>query len=191
MVGSDGTIYRIFGGSRLPYTSAGAFLTYGFNSFNDVVNANSADMQLPIATISSSQTGQVVPAFIAPRNGSLIDDNGTVYIITNGERQGFSSASVFTGLGYSFSNVMAGDTSFLVTLAPINSTAMRHPDGTVINRNGTIYAIINGTVYGFPNTSIFNSWGLSFPQVVNANSYDNQLPNGGTMNTRMANQLSI
>src|SRR5579884_2362210 len=64
---SNGTVYFINGsGQKQPYTSAGAFLSYGFNSWSNVVAASPEDLALP--------TGPFVP----PMDGSLINDNGTV-----------------------------------------------------------------------------------------------------------------
>jgi hypothetical protein len=192
VLGSDGTVYFInTGNTRSPYTSAGAFLSYKFNTWASVVSASSADMALPLTTYTPNGSTQVTTYFIPPRNGSLINDKGTVYLITNGLRTGFSSEKVFKELGFSFSNVYPGDTSFMVTLAPINSSAMAHPDGTLINDNGTIYVMKNGNRMGFPSMAVFDSWGYWMSEAVKANSYDRQAPVSGVIQTRMSNQLSI
>jgi hypothetical protein len=50
----DGTVWMIFQGQsgvcRRAYTSAGAFLSYGFNSWSQVVAANSDDTALPVCS---------------------------------------------------------------------------------------------------------------------------------------------
>jgi hypothetical protein len=136
---SNGTVYFINSSNqKQPYTSAGAFLSYGFNSWAGVQAASPEDLALP--------TGSYVP----PMDGSLINDQGTVYIMTNGSRAGFTSAAVFTGLGYSFSNVIPGDTSFMNTLSPISSTAMAHPAGTLVNQAGTVYLMTSSGKQGIP-----------------------------------------
>lgn len=71
------------------YTSPGAFLSYKFNSWDKVATANSADLALNVSS-----------DYLAPRNGSLINDKGTIYIITHRARVGFASEAVFKGLGY-------------------------------------------------------------------------------------------
>ncbi len=174
---SGGTIYRIILGARQPYTSAGAFLSYGYNTWAGVVPANSYDLALPIG---SAGTGGV--AFIPPRDGSLIKDHGTVYIISDGYRVGFTSAEVFLGLGYSFADVLDGDTSFLTTLTPINTSQMAHSSGTVINDRGTICIIesvfrAQGTPGRrcFSNLSDMNSWGIKASDMVTANNFDQGL----------------
>jgi hypothetical protein len=162
----NGTVYLTDGIIRQAYTSAGAFLSYSFNNWYSVVPATPQDLALPVAN------GQ---PFIQPRNGSLINDHGTVYIISNGVRMGFSSADVFLAMGYSFGNVMAGDTSFMVTFPPINSASQRHPWGTVVNQNGTLYYLSDDDKWGVPDMATFFSWGLKLEEVVTANQYDRNL----------------
>lgn len=191
VAGPDGTVYRIENGARYPYTSAGAFLSYGFNNWATVVPATSGDMQFPLATYTPSGGTQPTTYFIPPRNGSLINDKGTIYLITNGLRTGFASAQAFLGLGYSFNSAQPGDTSFMVTLAPINSSEIAHPDGTLVRDGATIYLLKNNTRLGVPSIAVFYSWGLNMNEVVPANNYDRATPVSGVLNSRMDNQLSI
>ena len=189
----NGTVYYISpaGTNRKPYTSAGAFLSYGFNSWSSVLPATSADLSLPLATYTPLDTMITVPSYVYPRNGSLINDKGTVYLITEGMRAGFSSAQLFLSLGYSFDNVMAGDTSFLPTLAPINSDQIPHPSGTVVNQNGTLYLMRTGKKLGIPNMAVFNSWGLKLNEVVKANSFDIVSPQDAVLQMRAEYQFGI
>lgn len=177
---SGGTVYFINqAGQKQPYTSAGAFLSYGFNSWDQVVPASAEDLALP--------TGSFVPAM----DGSLINDHGTVYLMTNGQKAGFTSAANFTGLGYAWSNVLVGDVSFLPSAALLNSTAVTHPVGTLVNDHGTVYLMTVSGKMGIPSLSVFNSWGYSFSKVVPANSYDSAVSmSSGIMNARVAGQLN-
>jgi|GEM_PF-3194788 len=188
---SDGTVYRINFGSRTPYTSSGAFLSYGYNNWADVVDANSADLALPTGTCTPYQGAEPRPCYIQPRDGSLINDHGTVYIISDGYRAGFASASVFLGLGYSFKDALPGDTSFLQTAAPINSSQISHPSGTVVNANGTICVVESPFKTGgqigrkcYATLADMNSWGIRDYEILWANSYDMQLPILGTIAAR-------
>lgn len=191
VAGPDGTVYRIEGSGRYPYTSAGAFLSYGFNRWADVVPATSGDMALSLPQYTPSGSSQLTAYYIPPRNGSLINDKGTIYLITNGQRIGFASSQAFLGLGYSFANAQQGDTSFMTSLAPINNFEMAHPDGTLINDHGTIYIMKNNYRAGFPSMEAFNSWGLKMNEVVPANNYDQAAQQAGVVTNRMANQMSI
>lgn len=191
VMGPDGTVYRIEGGFRSPYTSAGAFLSYKFNSWSNVIKASSADMALPLNTFTPSGTTVSKTYFIPPRNGSLINDNGTVYLITGGLRVGFSNETAFKGLGYSYTNVYPGDTSFMVSMAPINSSDQIHPNGTLINDKGTLYVMQNGYRVGVPSMAVLESWGYWATDAVPANSYDRSAEVSGILQTRMANQMNI
>ncbi|MEJ0021588.1 MAG: hypothetical protein WDN47_03310 [Candidatus Doudnabacteria bacterium] len=191
VLGPDGTVYRIQSGHRSPYTSAGAFLSYGFNQWETVIIATADDMSLPLTTYTPTGANTTTTYFIPPRNGSLINDHGTIYLITNGLRTGFTNAPAFLELGYSFANAADGDTSFMVTLPPISNSSIAHPDGTLINDHGTIYMAKDSSRVGIPSMDVFNSWGLKLKEVVPANSLDLSLPSGGTITTRMDNQLSI
>lgn len=176
MVGTDGMLH--------PYTSAGAFLSYGFNSFASVVTASPEDMAL--------STG----SFIPPQDGSIIcsdrgADQGTCYFISAGQKYGFTSAAVFTGLGFSFANAKSGDVSWMTMGSSlINSSSMAHLTGTLINKGGTVYLVgANGNLLGIPDLNTFNSWGYSFNNVVPANAADTGSQTG-VMAMRTAGQLS-
>jgi chitodextrinase len=177
---SNGTIYFINSSNqKQAYTSAGAFISYQFNLWKDVLPASSADLALP--------SGPFVP----PQDGSLVNDKGTIYIITKGQREGFANESSFLSLGYSFSNAIPGDTSFLATLAPINNSARAHPFDTLINQSGTIYLITSKGKIGIPNQSNFTSWGYKTTSVVIANKYDLAIPlTSSLLPTRPLGQLS-
>jgi hypothetical protein len=176
MVGTDGQLH--------PYTSAGAFLSYGFNSFSSVTTATSQDLALP--------TG----SFIPPQDGSIIcsdrgADQGTCYFISGGQKFGFTSAAVFTGLGFSFANAKTGDVSWMTMSSTLlNSSTMQHLPGTLINQNGTVYLVGTNGLLGIPDLNTFNSWGYSFNNVVPANSADSSLTQTGVMALRQAGQLS-
>lgn len=188
---ADGTVYRISSGTRTPYTSAGAFLSYGFNRWEDVKEANSADLALLTGSCSYADGSGSHPCYIQPRDGSLINDHGTIYIITDGYRAGFASAEAFLGFGYSFSHALEGDTSFLSTLAPINTHKTSHPSGTVVNASGTICVIVSpfreGGIVGrrcFSTLADMNSWGIRNYEILPANSFDIALPILGVIPSR-------
>lgn len=191
VLGPNGVVYRMMGNGRNPYTSAGAFTSYKFNSFKTVVPANSFDLSLPVGTYTPEGSSNTVPYYIPPRNGALIKDKGTVYIITGGLRAGFVSEKVFKDLGYSFSNVYPGDTSFMATLPPIDSASRIHPNGTLINDKGTLYVMQNGFRVGFPNLNVLDSWGYWVSDAVPANNYDRAAQQSGVLNTRMSNEMNI
>lgn len=180
VVDSTGTVYRIVKGTRQPYTSAGAFLSYSFNTWAEVVPANAADMALPLMTTLVPGNSQPTVTFAAPRDGSLIKDKGIVYIITNGYRQAFANDQVFTGLGYNPANVLDGDTSFMPTLPSLTTDQVAHPAGTAVSGADGICVTrkafettANPTGKNcFVLSTDFNSWGIRVQEIVVANKFD-------------------
>lgn len=181
---TDGTISMITAdGTRRPYTSAGAFLSYGFNSFATVVKADTADIALPQGS------------FIPPRDGKIVcadkgTDKGTCYLITNGKKAAFTSATIFKTLGFSFANSLVGDVSFLSSTPLINSDTAQHLPGTLINKGGVIYLVGNSGLLGIPSMDVLNSWGYSLSDVVKANTADSSLTQSGLVSSHVSGQLS-
>lgn len=178
---SNGTVYFLDGTSIRPYTSAGAFLSYGFNAWSGVQTASSADLALPV--------GAPVP----PMDGSLINDHGTVWVISKGQKLGFTNAAAFAGLGYSFKNVIVGDASFLPTGGYIANNAQAHPIDSLVSVNGTDFLMTSKGRIGIPSQAVFLSWGYSAADVLPANSYDtasNLTVLSPALDVRPATQLS-
>ena len=184
VLSSDGTIWMVTSnGQRRAYTSAGAFLSYGFNSFASTVTANADDLALPAGS------------FIPPQDGSLTcsdrgSDKGTCYLVTGGMKAGFTSAAVFTGRGFSFSNSKMADSSWMTSTANINDTTSSNLPGVLVNNNGTVQLMGTTGLLGIPDLATFNSWGYSFKNVVPANAADKAMSQTGVMAARVAGQLS-
>ena len=169
-VQSGSTIYFINAqGQKQAYASSLAFTSYGFNSFSNVVQANSADLALPDGP------------FVPPMDGTIINDDSTIYVVSNGQREGFSSGRAFSGQGYSFSNVVHGDSSYLPTSVPIGYNALTHPVGSLVSVNSTVYMIGCGGFLGFPSEDVLKGWGLQNEYVLPANAADLALPNVGVV----------
>lgn len=179
----DGSVCMIRTGQLQCYTSAGAFLSYGFNSWSQVVAANSDDLALPMGS------------FIAPQDGSVIfsdrgADKGTGYILSGGMKYGFPTEAVFKAQGYSYSTAMWADISWVSMGGTINAGDAAHLPGTLVNNGGTVQLVGNSGLMGIPDLATFNSWGYSFAKVVPANANDKAKSQTGVMPTRVAGQLS-
>ena len=106
-------------------------------------------------------------------NGSLILENGTVYIVYKNTKSGFASASAFTGLGYKFSNVLKVSNSGLVqTNYIITTSATRHPWGSWIKSGSTIYFVHDQGLIPIPDWNTFLNNGGQASLVVPANTWD-------------------
>lgn len=184
---SDGTVWMISPeGTRRAYTSGGAFLSYGFNSFANLVDANAEDAALPQGAFIPPQDG----AIFCATESKASDVKGECSLITGGQKAAFTAESVFTGQGFSFAYANYGDSSFLTKTSNIDNASMAHRPGVLVNDNGTVKLVGNSGVLGIPDMATFNSWGYSWAKVVPANTADKALPMSGVMAARQAGQLS-
>ncbi len=161
-----GTIYFLDkDGSKRPYTSAAAFLSYRFNTWASVSTGDSDDLQ--------KNTGQFVP----PRDGKIICadrgvEKGTCYLMSNGNKVAFTSAKLFFAQGFSFQKALTGDVSFLGSGGLISDLSQPHMPGTVIRKGNTLYFVGNNGLYGIPSELILKSWGYAFEDAVPINNAD-------------------
>jgi hypothetical protein len=189
IINIDGTLYTITKNDqgqivRRPYTSPGAFLSYGFNSFNIVVEATEADKKLSVGDFIPPQDGRVVCS-----DRGL--DQGTCYLITKKQKAGFVSETVFTDSGFSFENVLYGDISFLPTTSNIETASQAHLPGTIIVNNNTIQLVSSSSLLGFSSLETFLSWGYDLNMIVPANSFDTLLTQNSVVVPRQADQIMI
>ena len=141
--------------------------------FADVVPANSVD------------TGLADLGLMPWGSGVLFNDGGTVYQVSGGTKHGFTSAAVFTGLGFSFANVMsAGSLSSVPAGANLDNSSAAHLEGTFVNSGGTIWRISATGRQGVPSPEVFYSHGGQWGEVVGANSADLSLANEGNAGFR-------
>jgi hypothetical protein len=173
LVNDGGTFYMVQGGERYGITDPGILSSYGL-SFSDATAATSTSLAAPVA-------GTVPPA-----SGSLVKTaaDPTVYLVSNGERYPFTSASVFTALGYRFSSVLTVTSPELDSqpvAAPIATATAAHAAGVDVLSRGTVYRIgTDNALHPYPSLAVYNSWHLAgdFSTVVPANAADLALPVG-------------
>lgn len=172
LVLANQTVFLISNWMRQPFRSEAVFYSYGYK-FEDVNQALPGDLALPEGPV------------MVFRDGTLIKDpsNPLVYLVTEGQKSGFASESAFNSFGYNFSNVITADVETFADLP--NGTdisgdafagALRHPAGTLVNDNGTIYEITPTGKKSFTSADDFYSQGYSFDKVVPASSADMSLP---------------
>ena len=187
VINIDGTLYTITKNDqgqivRRPYTSPGAFLSYGFNSFDIVVEATEADKKFSVGDFIPPQDGRVVCS-----DRGL--DQGTCYLITKKQKAGFVSEAVFVDSGFSFENVIFGDISFLPKTSNIETASQAHLPGTIVINNNTIQLVSSSNLLGFSSLETFLSWGYDLNMVVPANSFDNLLTQNSVAVPRQAGQI--
>ena len=142
--------------------------------------ATAEDLKLPEGTL------------LLPQDGILAKtkDDKTVWLISGNLRRGFTSQSVFLGLGFKFSQVLiitAPELNKLAIGANLDNPSAVHPEGVDINLNGTIYWLHSNTLYPYPSLKVYNSWRVpnDFSRVVPANQADKGLPKGQPIGERI------
>ncbi len=184
---SDGTVYTISTENsttvRRPYTSAGAFLSYSFNKWSNVVDATADDLNLMV--------GSLIP----PRDGSIVcsdrgADKGTCYLITEAKKAGFTSEEVFKGLGYSFGFAAYGDVSFLNSTPHINDASEGHRAGNLINKDGTLYLNTPSGLKPVPDKATLESWGYWAEDALPANAKDRDITKTSNLQKRQYGEIA-
>ena len=173
------TYYLIQNNIRYGITSLGILYSNGF-TFGQAVPVAASDLSLPEGPLLSPADGTLVKSRQYP----------TVYLISGQQRHSFTSAKVFTALGYKFSSVLLVTNPELQALpkgSDIFNAQTAHLPGTDINALGTIYWIDSSSNREtYPDLAIYNSWHIKndFAKVVRANSADLQLPIGSPIVAR-------
>lgn len=176
LVNASGTVWLVDGGMRRGFTSGEVFLSHGYN-FGQVVAANSDDTSLPVGPIIVYADGTLVKGPSDP----------LVYLVANGQKRGFVSGSVFTGLGYSFANIQSAAVNTFADLptgANLESATERHAAGTLVNSSGTIWKMTATGRMGIPSMDVFNSYGYMWSHIVAANAADLAATNEGVVTAR-------
>lgn len=92
------TVWWIRNGTRSGFESEAVFKTYGF-SFDRTVRANAADLAIPTSSA------------VKFRDGTLVIQNGAIYLISDGKKLVFSSMNALTSRGYKASNAISANVS--------------------------------------------------------------------------------
>jgi len=169
---SSGTVYYKLGGQLRGFPSPEVFYSWG-NGFGGVQQANSEDIALPMGPVMVYADGTLVKG----------PNDPLVYLVANGQKRGFTTGAVFTGLGFKFSNIQSAPANTFADLptgSNLDSATERHTSGVwVIDSTGTVWRMTATGRVGLPSMAVFNSWGKSFSTVVAANSADLAAPNEG------------
>jgi len=129
----SGTVYYLEGGKKRPLgMSEAEFLKLGFKS-SDVVSVSSTE-------IDYYELGSIIK--YGPDGSLLRDAQGTVYLIDGGKKRRFTSATLFTRLGYSWTKVKTdANLEYYLT-----GDVMRYSNGTLVRASSAqnVYLIESG-----------------------------------------------
>jgi len=87
------TVWWVSNGTRMGFESEAVFKTYNF-SFKNVVKANASDLSLPQGPL------------VKFRDGTLVNDGGAYYLISDGKKLQFVSVADLTSRGYKTGNAI-------------------------------------------------------------------------------------
>ncbi|MBI2356194.1 MAG: carboxypeptidase regulatory-like domain-containing protein [Candidatus Doudnabacteria bacterium] len=170
LVNDNGTIYLIKSGKRIGFRNEAEYKSHGYN-FGQAVAANAQDKTLPQAEFVQKAL-----------EGTLVldaADNKTIYMIgSNGTKRGFTSESVFKGLGYNFKDIPKINLSDYPPGPPVADSALTHPDGALVLDGKTVWWIRGNTRQGFESEAVFNTYGFKFSNVTKVNPADKALVEG-------------
>src|ERR1035437_7326986 len=178
LVNHAGTLFLILNGIRHGIANPGLLYSYGYG-FGDAVADTATYQTLPSGDLLGPGYGALVKA----------SGNSTVYLISGGTKHGFTSASVFRALGYSFSSVLtipAPQLNGLPHGSLIANAKARHLQGANVNEHGAIYYLGQSERSPYPSVAVFNTWNLrnDFSRVLPANAADLALPIGPVVTPR-------
>lgn len=166
----NGMLYRVEGSPTVyllhdcrlkPFRGIAAFNSRG-HKFEDV------------RTISSVPANQVVSGEpVVPAEGTLIKgSDATVWFVSkSGKRKGFTSAQIFLGLGFKFTQVDQISDSDLTTIAPdtdLIDDSGHHPDGTLIKcaNSAAVFEVVDDIRFPFANAETFRGHGHDFDHIL-------------------------
>lgn len=169
---ADSGVFLIDNGLKLPITTPEIFLSYNWR-WSEIVTISSGDLR-------AIKTGPEVKM----RDGMLVADSGSVYIVEHGKKRPISSAQVFLGLGLSWNNVTyPGDANLnkLPTGSLITST-QDLTEGMVVTAPGyPVYLIEGGKRRPILDPYIFTSY-FRWEELQNVpGSVISKYPVGGTV----------
>jgi hypothetical protein len=150
-------------------------------SYSFAVRANDNFGRSATQNFSLTITGGVLGNQLYP-NGTLIQENGTVYIVYKNTKSGFVSRQVFEGFGFSFGQVQyVTNTGLSDSGYTIRTANASHPWGSWVKSGQTVYFVHELGLIPVGSYDVFLNNGGRDNLVVKANSYDFQRPMLSTM----------
>ncbi len=125
-------------------------------------------------SLTLNPTYGAIAGALVYNNGTLINDNGTIYITYKNTKSGFASLFAFTSHGFKLNNVINASTTGLTNsgFVIIATTDNTHPWGSWIKQNNTIYFVHESGLIPIPSMDVFTNNGGVLANVVDASGYD-------------------
>lgn len=166
-----GTVYYIENGKKRPLSmSEVEFLKLGFKA-DEIVSVSTTEMDF-------YETGILVK--FGPEGSLVKDGSNNVHFIEGGKKRLFTSATLFTHLGYSWTKVKADANADQY----INGDVMRYKNGTLLkgNNSPSVYLLENGKKRTFTSGQLFEKLGYRWGSILSIDSAEiNLYPTGANM----------
>lgn len=153
--------------------------TRTFNSFHPNLNwfwyANVEGRNTPSITTGDEDNDGDVLGETTYDSGTLVVDNGTVYLIYRDEKIGFANEAAFLDSGFKWSSVIYGSTSGIPLSYIVTNGTYSHPWGSWVQNGKTIYFRHEDGLIPVTTMEIFRNNGGKTSLLVPANKYDLRL----------------
>lgn len=159
LVSSNGTVYLVSNGQLRGIPSQSTFYAYGFDFAKVITVSNQEVQQFPQG-----------PLLQPPPSPFLVNDNGTIYEVTDrGVKRGISSTAVLSGQGFRSSDAVTQSTAGIATDAAFPTYSLPYREGSIlcpIDSSGhncapgsTLYVVSDGKSVPIATASAFASLG--------------------------------
>ncbi len=162
MVGTDATVYMSAACYLKPFRGAAVFKARGLKFENIIILS-----ELPKEVKISDKP-------VLPAEGTLVKgkkDRTVWFVEKSGKRRGFTSAEVFTKLGFKFEQVQEIEDTDLGLMDTDTNIAddSKHPDGALVKCGASpqVFAVIDGVRFPFANADVFMQRGHAFEHILN------------------------
>ncbi len=167
----EGTVYYIDGKKKRPLSmTEEQFLRLGFKSA-EVVSISETEMEL-------YEIGALIK--YGPDGKLIKGTDSNVYFVENGKKRRFTSATLFTKLGYSWSRIIA-DAEIAYYL---EGDVMRYPTGTLLRpiNSSSVYYMETGNKRLITSGALFERLGFKWSNILMVEGTElNWYPSAGNM----------
>lgn len=130
----------------------------------------------PSGSGSGSLSGGVLGASTY-KNGQLLREGNTIYLVYRNLKSGFASLSAFAGFGFKLSNVInVGSSGLNDSGFVVSASNASHPWGSWVKSGQTVYFVHETGLISVPDWNTFINNGGQGQLIVNANLKDFALP---------------
>lgn len=128
-----------------------------------------ADVGTKVTIVNGDFPGELSANF---PNDTLLLDSGTIYLVMNGAKHGFTSMAAFSGLGYTVRNLEKRSSTGISNGYVLNNPNMSHVAGSFVKSGQTVYFVDEKGLIPIPTWGIYLSNKGSSNQILTANASD-------------------